>query len=274
MTEIRSAANPLARRIRLLADRRHRRREGAFVVEGIQPVWRAVEAGWAVETLIVCPDLLADSPAVGMVAEQEARGTAVARFSRELFVRLSDREGPAGLAAIVRSRSVALTDLPVPTDAVFVALHQVGNPGNLGTILRTADAVGAAGVILVGHTADPYAPAAVKASMGSLFAVPVAGVPDAEEFFAWAGAAGVTVLATSGRADQEHWRGPYHPPLAVLLGSEGEGLPEHVLRRADLRLRIPMVGTAESLNLAVAAGVLLYEVRRHAVGSTPGPRPR
>jgi TrmH family RNA methyltransferase len=269
---ISSAANPLVKRIRLLADRKHRQREGAFVVEGIQPVWRAIEAGRQIEVLIVAPELLAGPAAAAMVAEQEAKGVRVARLSPEMFLRLSDRDGPSGLAAIVAGRQAGLRDLVVRPGSVFAALHRIGNPGNLGTIIRTVDAAGGAGVILIGDTADPFAPAAVKASMGSLFAVEVARVPGAGTFFDWAAANGIQVVATSGRAGRDHWSTRYHPPLAILLGSEGDGLPDDLLARADQRIRIPMTGTAESLNLAAAAAVLLYEVRRHAIGP-PGGRP-
>ncbi|HET9655984.1 MAG TPA: RNA methyltransferase [Kineosporiaceae bacterium] len=266
MTEpISSAANPLVKRVRLLADRKIRRREGAFVVEGVQPVWRAVEAGWQIEVLLVCPDLLAGSPALAMVEAQRGRGVRVVELTSELFGRISDRDGPSGLAAVVRSRPLDLTTLDLPADAVVVALHEVANPGNLGTIVRTADAAGAAAVVLIGPTADPYAPAAVKASMGSLFGIRLARVDDAAAFFAWAEAHRVQVVATSGYAEQAHWDAGYRPPVAVLLGSEGDGLPGDVLDRADLRVRIPMTGTAESLNLAVAAGVMIYELRRHAL---------
>src|SRR6185437_9961528 len=147
---ISSAANPLIKRVRLLADRRHRRREGAFVVQGVQPVWQAVEAGADIETLIVAPDLLRPPAAAAMVAEQEQRGMRVTRLSADLFTRIADRDGPAGLAAIVRARPVPLAGLTVGPGSVFVALHEVGNPGNLGTIIRTASAAGAAGVILIG----------------------------------------------------------------------------------------------------------------------------
>ena len=269
-TLISSAANPLVKRVRMLADRRHRRLEGAFFVEGIQPVWQAVSAGAAgfqIETLIVAPDLLGRSAAMEMVAEQEAGGTRVARLSRELFERLSDREGPSGLAAIVRGRIGSLDELSVAADSLLVALHEIGNPGNLGTIIRTADAVGSGGVILLGDTTDPFAPAAVKASMGALFSVPVAHVGDPGEFFRWAAARGLGVVATSAHADADHWSAGYALPLALLLGSEGRGLPADLLARADLRVRIPMVGTAHSLNLAVAAGILLYEVRRATAGA-------
>ncbi len=185
MTElITSAANPLIKRVRLLGDRKHRRREGAFVVMGAQPVWQAVEAGADVEVLIVAPDLLR-GPAAAMVAEQEQRGLKVARLSGTLFARIADRDGPTGLAAILRGRTRGLSDLPVRPDSVFVALHEVANPGNLGTIIRTADAAGAAGVILLGQGTDPFDPAAVKASMGALFSVPVAAEPSDEAFLAW-----------------------------------------------------------------------------------------
>ncbi|AZM50437.1 RNA methyltransferase [Streptomyces sp. WAC 06738] len=260
---ISSAANPLAKRVKLLAGRKHRRREGAFVVEGLQPVWSAVEAGWEVETLLVAPGLLTHQAALRMVEEQERAGVAVARLDAELFRRLVDRDGPSGIAAVLRSRDSGLDSLSARPGSVFVALDRIANPGNLGTIIRTADAVGGAGVILIGDTVDPYAPAAVKASMGSLFAVDVVHAPDAGEFFSWAEEQGVAVVATSGSADEDHWSAAYDPPLAFLLGSEREGLPEDLLARASRRVRIPMVGTVDSLNIGVAASIMLYEARRY-----------
>jgi RNA methyltransferase, TrmH family len=255
---ISSAANPLIKRVRLLADRRHRRSEGAFVVRGVQPVWQAVEAGADIEVLISAPDLL-QGPAASMVAEQEARGVRVARLTGELFSRIADRDGPAGLAAIVRKTPGSLADLQVQPESVFIALHEVGNPGNLGTIIRTADAAGAAGVILIGATADPFDPAAVKASMGAVFGVRIAMVPVADEFLRWCREQDVRVAVTSANGTGTFWDAKLAAPLAILLGSEGAGLPAELLAAGDLRLRIPMTGTAESLNLAVAAGILLYE---------------
>ena len=270
MTElITSAANPLVRRVRQLADRKHRRREGAFVVQGIQPVWQSVEAGAAVEVILVAPDLLRHPGARAMVAHQEAAGVRVARLSGDLFGRIADRDGPSGLAAIVRTAPVALDALAVGADSLFAAVHSAGNPGNVGTIVRTASAVGAAGVILTGPSADPYDPAAVKASMGALFTVPVVTAASPAEFLDWAHRAGVRVAATSARGSVSCWDADLMPPVAILLGSEGSGLPDDLLSAADLRVAIPMTGTAESLNLAVAAGVLLYEARRQY--GLPGP---
>ncbi len=258
---ITSAANPLVKRVRALGDRKHRRRESAFVVQGVQPVWQAVEAGADIDSLIVAPDLLRHAGATAMVTAQEAAGVRVARLSGELFGRIADRDGPSGLAAIVRSAPAGLADLTVGTHSLFAALHQAGNPGNIGTIIRTASAVGAGGVILLGPSADPYDPVAVKASMGAIFTVPVATASSAE-FLDWAAARGVLVAATTARTSMSYWDAELAPPLAVLLGSEGAGLPDDLLAAAGMRVAIPMTGTAESLNLAVAAGVLLYEVRR------------
>jgi len=268
---ITSGGNPVVKRVRLLADRKHRRREGTFVVEGTQPVWQAVEAGADIEILLVAPGLLGRSAAArritAMIADQQERGVRVARLSDEVFTRLSGREGPSGLAAIVRGRLAGLAGLAAGPDAVFVALHGIGNPGNLGTIIRTANAAGAAGMVLVGQTTDPYDPAAVRASMGALFTLPVAHAATPAEFFGWAAAAGVTVVTTSARAGQIFWDASYPRPLALLLGAEGAGLPSEVLARGDRQVQIPMSGTAESLNLAVAAGLLLYEVNRQARGA-------
>ena len=273
---ISSAANPVSKRMRLLAERRHRRREGAFVVEGIQPVWQAVAAGADLDTLVVAPGLLARSPggtrAAAMVAEQEARGVRVTRMTGELFTRLSGRDGPSGLAAIVRGHTGGLAGLPVTAGSVFVALHEIGNPGNLGTIIRTASAAGAAGVVLLGASTDPFDPVAVKASMGALFSVPVVHEAAVSAFLGWAAGAGVTVVTTSGRAAASFWETPYRRPAAFLLGAEGPGLPADLLARGDQQVRIPMTGTAESLNLAVAAALLLYEAARQA-GGVPGAKP-
>src|SRR5215469_219645 len=264
MTElISSAANPLIKRIRLLGDRRHRRREGAFVVRGVQPVWQAVEADADIEVLIAAPELLRE-PAAAMVAAQEARGVRVARLTSELFGRIADRDGPSGLAAIVRKRAGGLAGLSVLPDSVFVGLHEVANPGNLGTIIRTADAVGAAGVILIGQSADPFDPVAVKASMGAVFGVPVAAEAAPAEFLRWCRDRGIAVAATSGSAGLSLWEVTLPRPVAVLFGSEGTGLPPELLAAGDFQVRIPMTGSAESLNLAVAAGILLYEAWRQS----------
>src|SRR5262249_36799964 len=157
-----------------------------------------------IEVLITAPGLLRE-PAARMVAEQEACGVRVARLSESLFARIADREGPTGLAAIVRTQLPRLGELTVRRDAVFVALHEVANPRNLGTIIRTADAAGAAGVILIGPAADPFDPAAVKASMGALFSVPVVTEPSSSAFLDWCRRSGIAIAATSGAGAGSMW---------------------------------------------------------------------
>jgi TrmH family RNA methyltransferase len=259
---ITSAANPAVKRVRALADRKQRRLQDAFVVEGLQPVWRAVAAGRRLELLVMAPELLANRAALDMVADREAAGVRVLRVSAELFRRLSDRDGPAGLLAVVGGHLGGLDELCVQPDSVFVVLHQLANPGNIGTIVRTADAAGAGGVILLGSTADPLSAASLKASMGSLFAVPTVAVADQQELLEWARAHELTVVAMTGSGSQSLWEADLARPVLVLLGNEGAGLPPELIAAADLRLRIPMGGTAESLNVAAAAAVVLYEFRR------------
>jgi len=259
---IESAANPLIKRIRSLEQRKGREEAGAFFVEGIQAVWQAVDGGATIETLVVAPDLLASAAAREMVAGQQAAGMPVAEVSAPLFARIATRENPSGLAAIVRIASCDLASLIVAPQSLFVALHEIGNPGNLGTILRTVDAVGGNGVILIGEGTDPYHPSAVRASVGTLFRLPVVQVSGIGDVLAWGRAGGVSIVTTSARATHEHWQAVYPSPLLMLFGNEGRGLPPEIVARGDLSVRIPMHGGASSLNLAVAAGVLLYEVLR------------
>jgi TrmH family RNA methyltransferase len=264
---ITSFANPTVKRYRALAARKNRRREGAFTGEGLQPVWFAVRSAWPVDTLIVAPDLLTNEPAWQMVDEAGRDGTAVVWVGRDVFAHLSERDGPAGLAAIVRGSVGDLTAFRPAGTGPVVALHRVGNPGNIGTILRSADAAGAAGLLLVGDCADPLSPTAVKASMGSLFVVPLAAAETENALFAWASAAGRPVVAITGNTADSLWRAAVPADAVLLMGSEGDGLPDELARRCQAALAIPMQGSAESLNLATATSIALFELsRRRIVG--------
>lgn len=255
---ITSPANPLVKRIRRLRDRKARQSARVFFVEGVQPVWRAHEARADIETLVVAPDLVAGTPAESLVREIERRGVAVATLSADVFALISEREGPAGVGAVVRMPVHTIDALRVEPASVFVGLFEVANPGNLGTIIRTADSFGVSGVVLVGATTDPFAPAAVKASMGSLFALPVVRVHSLDEALGWAKNTGLAVITTSARAATSLAAATFRRPSLVMFGSEGDGLPADVIERGDLDVRIPMRGTASSLNLSVAAGIVLY----------------
>jgi TrmH family RNA methyltransferase len=257
---ISSASNPLVKRIRALGERRTRRREGAFLVEGVSPVWQAVDAGAEIEVLVVCDELLERSPARTMVAAQESAGATVAHLSLDLFTRISDRDGPSGLAAIVRAPDSSVETLEVTADSFFVAAHEMSNPGNLGTVIRTAEGLGSAGVLLLGDGADPLSPQAVKASLGSLFHLPVVHLPGLDALFDWAGTSGVRTVTTSATATTRLRDADLSRPLVLLLGAERTGLPRAALERSDVAVTIEMSGRATSFNVAVAAGILMYEV--------------
>ena len=267
---ITSAANPLIRRMRaLLSQRKQRQAEGAFVVEGIRAVWQALESEAEVEVLVVAPDLLRSDAARELLAHRRSAGLRTIEVGNAVFGGLTEREHPSGLAAIVRMPGRRLADLQVGAQALFVALHEAGNPGNLGTILRTIDAVGGDGLIVIGDSTDPYHPTSVKASMGALFTVPLVRAHTMDEVLAWCRSTGIGVVTTSAGARQSHWEARYPRPGLLLMGSEGEGLAREMLARGDLAVRIPMGGSADSLNLAVATGILLYEAKRPRIEHDP-----
>ena len=258
-----SPSNPHLKRARRLRQRKHREREGAFVVEGIHPVWRAAETGADVQVVLMAPAVLTSEAARQLVAGLSPRGTRVLEVDAESFASVSERDNPSGLAAVVRSKQTTLDDLEVSAQSVFVALVDVANPGNLGTIVRTADAAAAAGVLLMGESTDAFHPAAVKASMGALFSVPLCHTTF-DDLSAWRQAQGASLVTTSARADGDLWEADIPLPCIVLFGSEARGLPRDVLEQGDVALRIPMWGSTTSLNLAVAAGVVIYEIKRRA----------
>lgn len=247
--------------MRALQDRRVRQSEGVVFVEGIRQVIAAREGGHAFEAVLVDPSRLRSEIAWEMVDQLRAEGVEVATLRPVEFERISSRDNPVGLAATVRwwPEDLRFID-PVP-DGLYLATDRVHDPGNLGTIIRTADSFGAAGVILHGGT-DPGHPTALRASLGTAFRMPVHTVPTLPELFYWAGRNSVAVAGTSASASQDIGEASIPLPSIILLGSEGEGLDEETLDSCDLIVRIPMAGTATSLNVAVAAGILLYELRR------------
>lgn len=260
---ISSSSNPFVKRLRKLRHRRFREAEGVFLVEGIAQVRRALEHGAPMETIFVAPELLRSDGGWAAVAEFGSAGGAVVELGRAAFESVVEREHPSGLGATVRMVERGLADLVAGRESLFAAVHEVGNPGNLGSIIRAADAVGAGGVVIVGEATDQHHPAAVKASMGTLFSVPVCRAADVESLVAWCLMENVTLVTTSARAEDSLWDVDLPTPALYLFGREAEGLPPDVLARG-LPVRIPMEGSASSLNLAVAAGIVLFEAKRRS----------
>jgi TrmH family RNA methyltransferase len=258
---ITSTANPLVKRLRKLRHRRFRTSEGVFLIEGIAQVRQAIDHAAPLEMLLVAPDLLTSESAWAVIEEQRASGVTVHELGREAFESIVERDHPSGLAGTARITPSPVSTLSADESSLFVALHDVSNPGNLGSIIRAVDACGGSGVVIVGDSTDPHHPAAVKASMGTLFSIPVHNALDLDELFAWALMEDVEVITTSAKATVDVWEHRFVAPTLLLLGSETTGLPKEALDRGTA-VTIPMWGAASSLNLAVAAGILLYEARR------------
>ena len=257
-----SRQNPLIRRIKRLQEQsRVRRKQNAFVIEGAVFVSLAMESGRGIETLLYC-DTLLDKNGWSIVRRLQAANVECVGVTEYVFEHVSEVNNPDGLAAIVTGGRTDLASLaPGPAD-VFVCLSDISDPGNLGTILRTIDSAKASGCILLGESTDPYHPRAVRASRGALFSVRVAHAAGTDDVLTWAHRHHVHIVATSSKAQHSFWQAQYPLPAMFILGNEHEGLPPAVLDAADQRVTIPMWGKMSSLNVAVTAGLLLYEIRR------------
>ncbi|HEY3289789.1 MAG TPA: RNA methyltransferase [Anaerolineae bacterium] len=256
---ISSRSNPTIKTIRNLRDRKERDRAGSFFVEGIRLVVEAAQLGAEIETLIVAPELLKSHVALEAVEEQRRKSVNILEVSPEVFASLSLKEGPQGIGAVVRQHWETLRDARIGKEHFWVALDEPQDPGNVGTILRTSDAVGSGGVILLGHSADPYDPVALRASMGAVFSQRLVRTRF-DDLLIWKLEHDYRLVGTSDRGSIDFRTARYRFPLILLMGSEREGLSAEQQAACDMMVRLPMLGRSDSLNLAVATGVLLYEL--------------
>lgn len=265
MAAITSPSNPRIKQIRSLAQRKQRDATGLCVAEGIFHTGEALAAG-DVAYLIYAPDLLASPFGRDLVTGAEAGGLPVYPVTAEVMATVAGKENPQGLLAVVRQRRARLEQLSAATHPWLVALVAPQDPGNVGTILRTIDAVGASGLLLIDGGVDPYHPAAIRASMGTVFHLPVVQTSWGD-FADWGSASGFRVYGTSahGRSDYRAV-GVYSRPMVLLMGSEREGLSAEQAAMCAELLRLPMHGRAGSLNLAVATGVFLYAIHDSLTG--------
>ncbi|MFI5278436.1 MAG: TrmH family RNA methyltransferase [Ktedonobacterales bacterium] len=255
---ITSRHNPAIKRVRALSHRRARDQTGLYLAEGIRLVAQALTVGATIQELIVAPELLTSDFARRLVERSQAAGLPCLIVTSDAFQYLSVREHAQGLAAVVRQRWTQLTEIRPTRDARWVALNEVQDPGNLGSILRTSDAVGAEGVILLGPSTDPHDPTAVRASMGAIFTQRLVRASFAE-FMRWASDHNCAVVGAAGDAALDYHTYRYPAPCALLMGSEQHGLTAEQLATCGAVVRIPMLGGSDSLNLAVATSVILYE---------------
>ncbi|MFO1172001.1 MAG: RNA methyltransferase [Hyphomicrobiaceae bacterium] len=259
---ITSFGNATIKLARSLADRKARREHGVFFAEGLEMLERAKAGGYRIRQLFIAENAAFEARVAPLRAWAEASEARVAHVAPPVMAKLSAMSNPPPVAALLEPKPAALPNVTqVTSEDTWVVLEELRDPGNLGTIIRTADAAGARGVILVGDCADPYAPEAVRASTGSVFAVPVA-TASVEAFAQWAAEWPGLILgsAATGAADY-HGAAGRHPVL-LLIGSEANGLSARLTGLCHRLARIPMAGTAESLNAAIATALLLYAVRR------------
>jgi TrmH family RNA methyltransferase len=264
---ISSTTNTRIKHIRNLSHRQERERTGLFFIEGIRIVAEALQTGAGIDTLVYAPALLKSQFASELLSTGRNRGIVCLEVTPEVFKSLSVKEGPQGLGAVVHQRWEALDAVRLTRELCWVALDSAQDPGNIGTILRTSDAVGGTGLILLGNCADPYDPGALRASMGAIFSQRLVKASFAE-FIQWKQRYSYTVVGTSGAAKVDYRQASYSSPLVLLMGSERQGLSDEQQALCDRMVRIPMVGRSDSLNLAVATGVMLYEIFYQSVGST------
>ncbi len=254
-----SPSNPTLKRIRSLHEKKYRRSEGLFLAEGLRIVAEAVEAGVVPELLVFAEESQAQPLVARLIAVTEAAGGEAIATSRTMLHKLTGKDNPQAVLGVFRQRATPLAQLNRSLAPIWIVAQALNDPGNLGTMLRTGDAVGAGGIILLDDSCDPFSVEAVRASMGAVFTQAVVQTSGAA-FFDWVRQGGGFVAGASLLSATDFRAVRYAAPTFVLMGNEQAGLPEDYAAQCDVLVKLPMRGKADSLNVAVAAGVLLYEV--------------
>lgn len=255
--------NPRIKYLRRLSSRRFRDQEGKFLVEGVRFVEEALNSAWPVEMLVYSQKTFETTRGKTLLEIAASRGVSLIEVEEALFGELAGTDTPQGVLAMVRQRGSMLENLETADKpALLVLVDGVQDPGNLGTIVRSADAAGAGGVILIKGTADIYNPKALRATMGSIFHVPVVQGVTADEVMSYLGRREIKTVVGDPRGEKIVYESNLTVPCALVAGGEAGGAGEAVLARASERVRIPMPGRAESMNVAISAAILLYEAVR------------
>jgi TrmH family RNA methyltransferase len=263
--EISGFSNPLVKRVRSLRDKKHRRLERQFLAEGLRILTEALDAGAVPDLLWHGPESAAHPLVAKLAAATEAAGGEVLTTTPDILAKLSGKDNPQVVLGVYPERWTPLADVDRNEAPIWIVAQALRDPGNLGTILRTGDAVGAGGLILLDDCTDPFSVEAVRASMGALFTQRIvrAGWSD---FMAWLRTAPGQLIGTSLNTTTDYQAPRYSSPAFLLVGNEAQGLPLDYEKDCDLLVKIPMMGMADSLNAAVATAVVAYEVlnqRRH-----------
>ncbi len=270
-----SIHNPRLMQVLKWRDRRDRDRDQAVVIEGYRALSRALAAGFPVSDVYYCPEMYQGVNEPSLLERLAASGSRLVQVAPGPFARIAYRDRPEGLLGVGRQRRMGLEDVPAKgTPPFYLVAEQIEKPGNLGTMLRSADAAGTDALILCDSRTDLWNPNVVRASTGMLFSMPVAEASSAEAF-KWLREKGVSVLAATPHAEMMYTDADLTGPVAIAVGAEQYGLSSLWMDGADLKVRLPMMGAADSLNVATATTILLYEVlrQRMAAGMLSAPEP-
>ncbi|MDX3900844.1 MAG: RNA methyltransferase [Sphingobium sp.] len=260
--EITGFSNPLVKRVRSLREKKHRKAEGLFLAEGLRILTEAREEGVLPHMLfhagtdhVLARDLIAAME----VAGGEAAGHEVIETTPDILAKISGKDNPQAVVGVYRDRLVPLAQIDRAKADIWIVAQSLRDPGNLGTILRTGDAVGAGGLILVDDCVDPFSVESVRASMGALFTQSISQARW-DDFLAWLRAGDGQLIGTSLKATADYQEPHYASPAFLLVGNEAQGLPADYEAQCDLLVKMPMLGKADSLNAAVATAVMAYEL--------------
>ncbi|MBX3564755.1 MAG: RNA methyltransferase [Sphingomonas sp.] len=257
--EITAFSNPLIKRVRNLRDKKHRREEGLFLAEGLRILTEAREAGRLPQYLFYTRESANHPLVLALVDAVENKTGWAIETNADILSKLSGKDNPGAVVGVFAEFEAKLDDLDRASAPIWLVAERLRDPGNLGTILRTADAIGAGGLILVDECVDPFSVEAVRASMGALFTVPVARAPWAE-FATWLRKGPGQLVGLSLDTDLDYQAARYEAPTFLLTGNEAQGMPDFMAKACDVTVKIPMLGKADSLNAAVATAVMAYEV--------------
>lgn len=257
---ISSFSNETVKRIRGLRDKRQRKSEGLFLAEGLRIITEGRDSGHL-------PEIIAYSAAGGVhplaleiIAAAEAQGADVIETTPDILSKMSGKDNPQSILGVYRQPDTSLANIERSRAPLWLVAQSLRDPGNIGTILRTGDATGAGGLILLDESADPYSVEAVRASMGAIFTQTIAAAAW-DEFLPWLRAGAGQLVGMSLQTEHDYLEPAYQQPCFLLIGNESQGLPEAYEAACDLLVKIPMLGRADSLNAAVAAAVMAFQVR-------------
>jgi len=257
--QITGFSNPTVKALRALREKKHRKAAGRFLAEGLRLLTDARESGHLPETLVMAEGRDAHPLLSALETDVLAAGGEVIETSADILAKITGKDNPQAVAGVFREFDTSLASLDRAAAPIWLVAQALRDPGNLGTMLRTGDAVGAGGLILIDDCADPFSVEAVRASMGAVFTQRIA-LARWDEFIAWLRDGEGQLVAASLRDAQDYRGAPYKAPCFVMVGNESRGLPEEYESACDLRVTMPMKGRADSLNAAVAGAVLAYEV--------------